>query len=30
MNSEEPSTKSTTDVFLDTYAIVEIARKNQG
>lgn len=28
MNSEEPSTKSTTDFFLDTYAIVEIARKN--
>ena len=28
MNLEEHSTKSATDFFLDTYAIVEIARKN--
>lgn len=28
MNSEERSTKSTTNFFLDTYAIIEVARKN--
>ena len=28
MSSDEHSTKTTTDYFLDTYAIVEIARKN--